>query len=29
MLGEAGFCDIAVKAVEIDPFNSYYVATKR
>lgn len=29
MLGEAGFCDIAVEAVEIDPFNSYYVATKR
>ena len=29
MLGEAGFADVRVHNVETDPFNSYYVATKR
>ena len=29
MLDEAGFADVRVHNVETDPFNSYYVATKR
>jgi hypothetical protein len=28
MLREAGFVNVAVEAIDSDPFNSYYIATK-